>query len=478
MSDLTTLFVAFSAGLLASALAREARKGPPHWVLGMGVASLALAVMFFSFGGSSDSQAIYVVNADGSGQRRLTNSGMYQSKPDWSPDGRRIAFYGSGFGSTGIYLMNADGSGQARLIRKAEVCPRPVWSPDGRKIAFTTHDFDEGSALWVIDADGSGGTVLADDLGWCGRPAWFPDGTKIALTSYSSGGRRLYVINADGSGLTDLTGMLDSAGDPTAKPSWSPDGSRIVFAGSRNYASGIYTAKPDGTGLTLLTNSTGGEEPVWCPDGSNIAFVRWAQGAQICAIKPDGAGLVDLTASSRYEHVGGLIWSPDGTKLAFWAYDGPHPDMYVINADGTGLSRVAKITMWEPPTSDLHFSPSIGYGDWRFMLDPRNWPMILSDSFDSSSSFVIPSMFSWSPDSKQIAYASLPEGASTTSPMEPIVSLMTFLAFGILAPVALVWGIVSWRREGTNPVAIVCVASGAIPTGLGVLMLWVFLATA
>ena len=79
---------------------------------------------------------VYVMNADGSGQRRLTNGGVPGCGQEWghawSPDGRQIAMYGY----NGIYVMNADGSGERELTPDNARAKSPAWSPDGRRIAF------------------------------------------------------------------------------------------------------------------------------------------------------------------------------------------------------------------------------------------------------------------------------------------------------------------------------------------------------
>ncbi len=92
------------------------------------------------------------MNPDGSGQQRLTGDG---SQPNWSPDGRKIAFGSERDGNADIYVMNADGSGQQRLTRNPASDHSADWSPDGRKIVFVS-DRAGRHAAYVMNADGSG----------------------------------------------------------------------------------------------------------------------------------------------------------------------------------------------------------------------------------------------------------------------------------------------------------------------------------
>jgi len=100
---------------------------------------------------SVDAWEIYTINADGTGEKALTNNQMYGSLPDWSPDGQRIVF--NGF--TGIHVINADGKG----LRPLQGGTDPAWSPDGKKIAFRGADERGDDEIATMNPDGSGRTA-------------------------------------------------------------------------------------------------------------------------------------------------------------------------------------------------------------------------------------------------------------------------------------------------------------------------------
>jgi Tol biopolymer transport system component len=139
-----------------------------------------------------------VVNADGNGLLTLPRS--IPASGVWSPDRRKIAFVS--FSQTGppppnydVYVVNADGSGLRRLTRNPAYDSNPLWSPGGRRIAFRSTR-DGNPELYVMDSDGSGQRRLTSSPGSESRFAWSPDGRRIAFLSRGE----VVVVNADEGG--------------------------------------------------------------------------------------------------------------------------------------------------------------------------------------------------------------------------------------------------------------------------------------
>jgi Tol biopolymer transport system component len=100
------------------------------------------------------------MNADGSNQTQLTNSGY---SPRWSPDSSRITFLSNRDGNFEIYVMNADGSNQTRLTNNPDLDESPDWSPDGTRMVFKSlRDLNNNSNIYVMNADGTSQTRLTN----------------------------------------------------------------------------------------------------------------------------------------------------------------------------------------------------------------------------------------------------------------------------------------------------------------------------
>jgi Tol biopolymer transport system component len=232
-------------------------------------------------GGHRRAEVIFVVNVDGSGVKRLTRTRRrtdddWSENPSWSPDGKLIAFDGArtetnGFLIPDIYVMRADGTGERRLAGGRASQWLPVWSPDGRKIMFEQFVGDalrhpKLIDLYTINPDGSGKrklTRVRNEADHCACAVWSPDGTKIAYEAEGVRGRSdIYVMNADGSDRRQLT--HHRARDEN--PDWSPDGTQIAFYSERVGNAEIYVMNADGLQETRVTRDPWYDQAVrWEP---------------------------------------------------------------------------------------------------------------------------------------------------------------------------------------------------------------------
>ena len=232
--------------------------------LRIGLASNTGRIVFTSF--RDGNYEIYVMDADGGNQENLTNHPAYDSQPDWSPDGTKIAFVSDrDSDATQIHVMDADGMNVIRLTDGPRQKGAPDWSPDGGKIAFSVDDWEDYVA--VMDADGGNREKLEDEAR---HPSWSPDGKQIAFVH-----GEIYVIGVGGQGRNKVTDDLGGK----SNPSFSPDGRRIAYVVAENQGPGqIYVVGADGRNRVRLTqNEENDWGPAWSPDGRAIAYSDWGR---------------------------------------------------------------------------------------------------------------------------------------------------------------------------------------------------------
>jgi TolB protein len=146
------------------------------------------ATIAFTGGPDDKDRGIYLIDVDGSRLRRLTTEGRFVTKYSyvtWSPDGTRLVYQAGDPGGEDLWTVNADGSGERRLTDTPYPISeyRPAWSPDGTTIAFQRIDHSiPSTTVNVMNADGSDRHRVSRETPIAQPLAWSPDGTRI-LTS-------------------------------------------------------------------------------------------------------------------------------------------------------------------------------------------------------------------------------------------------------------------------------------------------------
>ena len=257
-----------------------------------------------------------------------------------------------------IYVMDSDGSNLELITSDASGHNGPLWSPDGTRVAFTSTRGREPGASGLDIYVAELGSSYVHRVTWdsTGGPpsSWSPDGESIVFVSGFDG--EIYRVDVAGGAMTRLTTINDPVPYPAtsfASPTFSPDGSRIAYVERSHtyvstgswppkaipvYTGAIFVTDLDGSHRTRLTNTP-------APEGSPT---KWTDDDQFPA------------------------WSPDGTQIAFSSDQGSDyfPDLFVINADGTGRHQITDGTAnaffpaWSPDGAMIAWG---GFNEFSFV---------------------------------------------------------------------------------------------------------------
>lgn len=274
--------------------------------------------------------------ADGSSFELLTSNAWPDYQPQWSPDGNRIAWISRPAGEDKLFVMNHDGSDAHEVSVGTASDAR--WSPDGTRLAFTSTR-DGNAEIYVVAADGSGLVNLTTNPAEDRTADWSPDGSRIVFSS-SRNGAQLYVMNADGSTPAPIT----IRSDLNFRPRWSPDGTKIAWLAMMNLSATLWIANPDGSSADVADASgTVGLDFGWSPGGQKVAYSSHGVGStdrDIFTVTAAGTGLTNVTNEMGATNNELPVWSPDGSRLAFWSDRDGDREVYAMSADGTAPTNL------------------------------------------------------------------------------------------------------------------------------------------
>ena len=380
---------------------------------------------------------IWVMNADGSEPRRVTKEPGIQEYPSWSPDGQQLAFSCTlgrvlpiGVGDFEICVVNADGTRLKQLTDSPGISQLPDWSPDGKLIAFQSDrngwstrpgytppgyspDRFGDMEVFVMKADGHNQVNLTnqpreDDS----MPAWSRDG-HLVFSRYGC----LMVMTSDGRSLTQITNDVCADDFPdwyqplSASATAGECQPHIAFMDERNGQTDIYSIGIDDNELRQLTDDPAVEKNLaWSPNGKHLAFQSDREGNdEIYLMAADGSGQANLSRNPGWDW--SPAWSRDGKQLAFSsARENEVPSLYLVKPDGTELKRLpgtegGAYPSWSPDDANLAFRMELPGNDEIFSYN------LASETFRNLSEHpandYVPA---WSPDGKEIVFESIRDG--------------------------------------------------------------------
>ncbi len=249
------------------------------------------------------SNQICLMNADGSGTRRLTTDNSRQHRyPSLAPDGQSVVY--AAFREANVYeiyeIKITDGSSN-RLTDRLGILAAPEISPDGNSIVFTLGlAASDKHEIWTMNRDGSNPRKVfapANAIAGAWDPTWSPDGTEILFASDMGGTNQLWIIAAEGGNPRKVSNLPALRG----RSDWSTDYFIVTYSGEA-WARELFLMNSDGSNPHQITPAGGNSQgPSFSPDGQWVAFTAYFNkikddhGCEIYIMRVDGSDLRQLT---------------------------------------------------------------------------------------------------------------------------------------------------------------------------------------
>jgi len=286
--------------------------------------------------------AIYTVPSSGGKAAQLTPK--YATMPRWTPDQKKIFFYGANQGEfADLECIPAEGGKVTRVPLRGPHVTILGWglsiSPDGRTVLFQGRFIGtpEGWHRHMFTAPIEGGEVteIAPGVDDFCCPAWAPDGKSFTFVGYHdlAEGKTvndIYTIPANGGKAQKLTSDTDHVAD--ASVAWSPDGSLIAFYSDDGSEDGkvVKLLPVRGSRARVLVEGLKGSHDeadlAWSPDGKQLAYIN---NDRIWKVSLEDGKSVEVKTGLDAVHQG-IAWSPDGRTIAFSARQGGEQELWLM----------------------------------------------------------------------------------------------------------------------------------------------------
>jgi Tol biopolymer transport system component/tRNA A-37 threonylcarbamoyl transferase component Bud32 len=293
-SGVDDIFVKSLAGGEARRITSDKR-----YIISLGWSADGKSILFSS--NRAGSHTLWRVAVTGGTPQRVLNVGNNASDPVLSRDGRLLA-YAQFYVDANIWEMNLNTGGTRKLIFSTQYDSSPQYSPDGTKVAFRSSRSGPHE-IWISSSDGTGAfqlTKFGNSL--TGTPRWSPNNRQVAFDSRPEGQPDIFVIDADGSNLRRITN--EPAEDVV--PSWSLDGKYVYFSSNRGGAWQVWRS-PVGSGAAEQVTRDGGFAAFESPDRRYLYYAKGRSAPGLWRSRLDGSG-AELVL--------------EGLKPALWGYWG------------------------------------------------------------------------------------------------------------------------------------------------------------
>jgi serine/threonine protein kinase len=365
-------------------------------------------------------KGIYLMSTSGSNVRLLSDTGFH---PSWSPDGKEIVV--SGFGRDQPTVRASPGSvltiinvasGLKRELAKVEAS-FPAWSPNGHRIAYWFYTGTLGRRdIATIPAGGGEPVIVAKDFAvsnW--NPVWSPDGRYLYFVSSKAGNMNFWRVRID-----EMTGEVFSEPEAVITPSkysrhlsLSRDGKRLLYVQTNNQSNiqGVEFDPVAGKTIGAPFWITEGDREIsraeLSPDGTRfVTRLNRPTQDDIVTVTRDGKEWYDITNDEPFDRY--VRWSPDGKQVAFGSDRGESGNVWIANADGSGLRQLSynlpdisgfSFPVWAPDGSRM----SINGEGKTFIIDLRHpWSAQTPRPLPSQPGVTGFSAWDWSPDGQKL----------------------------------------------------------------------------